>query len=93
MYKRQSLILAINESKETVFLVTNEVDESIQIIICCNEKFAKENSLNLNIYAKKINEKLGGKSGGRDYLIQGTILRNEVKELNKVLEEISEKIK
>ena len=88
-----SLILAINESKETVFLVTNEVDESIQIIICCNEKFAKENSLNLNIYAKKINEKLGGKSGGRDYLIQGTILRNEVKELNKVLEEISEKIK
>ncbi|MDE7075568.1 MAG: hypothetical protein K2O21_02945, partial [Malacoplasma sp.] len=47
---------------------------------------------NLNVFAKQLNEKLGGKGGGRNYLIQGTILKNNQEELMKILKNIENAI-
>ncbi|MDE6563054.1 MAG: hypothetical protein K2J98_02095, partial [Malacoplasma sp.] len=88
-----SLILAINENQKTVFLVTNEIDNSIQYILCMNEKFANDNKINLNDFAKQLSQKLGGKGGGRNYLVQGTILKNNQDELLSVLKSIKNAIK
>ncbi|BAC44646.1 alanine--tRNA ligase [Malacoplasma penetrans] len=88
-----SLVLAINEAKSTVFLVINEVDGVIQYVLCSNESFAKNNNLDFNLYAKDLNAKLGGKGGGRSYLVQGTILKIDEKELNKILDTINAKLK
>ncbi|MDE5766923.1 MAG: alanine--tRNA ligase [Malacoplasma sp.] len=87
-----SLVLAINENKNTIFLVTNEVDNSIQYVLCANEKFTNDKKINLNVFAKQLNEKLGGKGGGRNHLIQGTILKNNQEELLKILKNIENAI-
>ncbi|MDE7088152.1 MAG: hypothetical protein K2O19_01300, partial [Malacoplasma sp.] len=87
-----SLVLSINENKNTIFLVTNEIDNSIQYVLCANEKLTNDKKINLNVFAKQLNEKLGGKGGGRNYLIQGTILKNNQEELMKILKNIENAI-
>lgn len=88
-----SLTLVINESQSTVFLVINEIEDVIQYILCANQNFAQKHNLNFNVFAKELNSKLGGKGGGRSYLVQGTILKIDEQELNKILESINAKIK
>lgn len=68
-----SLMDVINEVPNKLFFVTNFVDNSYQYIFVCNEQLAKQKNINFNLVAKKINEQLEGKGGGRNNYVQGSI--------------------
>lgn len=88
-----SLIEVINEKQETVYLVTNNIDNVIQFVLCCNQKFAENHKLDLNVYAKEITKHLGGKGGGRNYLVQGTLEKFDAKVFDQIIKSINEAIK
>lgn len=87
-----SLTEVFNENVENVYLVTNKIDGIIQFVICCHPDFAKKYDLDFNKFAQEINKHLGGKGGGRNYLVQGTIQKYEEKYLKGIVKSINEKI-
>ncbi|MDE5552979.1 MAG: alanine--tRNA ligase [Malacoplasma sp.] len=87
-----SLTEVFNENVENVYLVTNKIDGIIQFVICCHPDLAKKHDLDFNKFAQEINKHLGGKGGGRNYLVQGTIQKYEEKYLKGIVKSINDKI-
>ena len=49
----------------------NYIDQKTQYFIACNDKFAKDNNVNLNNLIKEFNAKFNGKGGGKPNFVQG----------------------
>lgn len=80
----------INEQQSKVFISFNIDGDKIQYLIATNERFAKQNQLNLNNWIKQLNELCNGKGGGKPFFVQGGCAdANHIEELIKKAMEFS----
>ncbi len=61
----------VNEQQNKIFVLINYIDQKTQYFIACNDKFAKDNNVNLNNLIKEFNAKFNGKGGGKPNFVQG----------------------
>lgn len=88
-----SLMDVINEVENKLFFVINNVDNTYQYILICNEKLCKAKNLNLNDLAKQFNSQFGGKGGGRNNFIQGSLKEINEAKVNEIVNNYVQSIK
>lgn len=80
-----TLTNVINESNNKLFFVFNNVESIYQYIICGNEKLCNDMKMNLNIVAKTFNNEFGGKGGGRNNFVQGSLKTLDKQKVNEII--------
>lgn len=77
----------LNEKKEHIFIVLNHIENAYQYILCCNQDFAKQKNINLNLLNKVIVEKLNSKGGGKNNFVQGSFSSLNNYDVNELIKE------
>lgn len=89
----QSLTNLVNENKESIYLVTNFVDNNYQYFLCANDEFLKSKDINLQPQSVIVNKELSGKGGGRFNFIQGNFSEQNKDKIKSTFELIIKDIK
>ncbi|MCF0217869.1 MAG: alanine--tRNA ligase [Malacoplasma sp.] len=89
---QNALTNAINEQKEVVLIVVNQVNDTYNIYLATNNHFATSKNINLNDYSKILHSKLEGRSGGKPNFVQGSILKFDQQTFDQIIKLIDQKI-